>query len=243
MVYVATSVNFNLVRWIQLLLDRAQLSFLKGVYWCLKQKAGWKSLTRGGWLWRGDRDAGELPLPGVQHFWDCQGDAGHSTPVLPPPVPHLCRARYSQTPWNKLCAKINFTAYPWCIKTKTLHDNCLSNNSQDPHRISVACQASGEEAAFSVFKCPWSVLYADAHMDIICGKDWGSEVDSCRVLSVRRLTVPVLCLLWGNQTSVFILVGSVFFVSPAFAGIHRLSCLVCWWCVGVVFLKNQFFEK
>lgn len=97
--------------------------------------------------------------------------------VLPPPVLHLCAARYNQTPWNKLGTKINFTAYAWCVQTKTLRGNGVSDNSQVPCGISADCQANGEEATFlCVLECPWSVLYVDMHLGIVCGKGWGSEM-------------------------------------------------------------------
>ena len=94
----------------------------------------------------------------MQESWLCLGYDTSGTAramlgiphVLPPPVLHLCRARCDQTPWNKLGAKINFTAYPWCMKTKTFHGNCVSNNSQVPRHISGLCQANGEEATFFV---------------------------------------------------------------------------------------------
>jgi len=93
----------------------------------------------------------------MRESWPCLGCDSSGTAgarlgiphVLPPPVLHLCRARDDQTPWNELSAKICLTAYPWCIKTKTLRGNCVSNNSQVPHSISVDCQAN----LFCVFEC------------------------------------------------------------------------------------------
>lgn len=168
--------NFNVVRLIQLLLNTAQLLFLKEMYWCLKQKAGWKSSTKGEWLRR---------VTGTQETWLRLGCNTSGTAramlgiphVLPSPVLHLCTATYNQTPWSNLGTKINFTAYAWCVKTKTLHGNSVSNNIQVPCGISADCQANGEEATFlCVLKCPWSMLYVDTHIGFVCGKGWGSEM-------------------------------------------------------------------
>lgn len=67
---------------------------------------------------------------GMQESWLCLGydTAGTARAMLaipcmlPPPVLHLSRARYNSISWSKFATRVNFTAYPWSMKRKILHD-------------------------------------------------------------------------------------------------------------------------
>lgn len=210
--------NLNIARLIQLLLSTGQHLFSKECtdVWtesCVKLLDQRREAAKE-WQERGELGLSHMPYP-----WDCQGSAGHFRVSL---LFHLCTCVPLETTkpnGTSLAQRLiaRFICCIKCTKTKTLHSNHVSNNSQDLCCISVDCQAKGEQASiFFMLKYSWSILDVNIHTGIISGRDW--DVHSAWV------TTDVQEGWWSAGLEIFL------FFQKAQTCLHKWCCLLPWGC-------------
>lgn len=147
------------------------------------------------------QERGKLGLSHTTYPWDCQGSAVHFCVSLLFPLCTCVPLETTKPNGTSLAQRLiaQFICCIKCTKTKTLHSNHVSNNSQDLHCLSVDCQAKGEQTSifFFVLKYSWSMLDVNIHTRIISGKDW--DVGSAWV------TTDVQAVWWSAGLEMFFL--------------------------------------